>query len=466
LPLFRSAGIECGDVENLITQDGVDEALRKLRTAGVYVKLDEFKGKRPIKRSNLEYKVDAADFDSPLLNPHFEGRTGGRGGVRRRLLVDLGLIAHDAASYRLVVESLGAAHYRFATWRAVPPNNSGLKKPLMGARAGIPVDRWFSELPVRWLGSDFKYAAFTALTVTSARAAGRRFPYPEHVTRDRVGIIVDWMSEMAAAGTPVYMDCAASAAVRICSAALDSGRNISGSIFRAGSEPLTEARAAVIRGAGARVVGGYSTSETGPIAMACTKGGAADQMHVLLDKMAVVHSYPADAEPGRENVLYATTIFPSCPKILLNVDTGDSGILERASCGCELGRIGFNLHLHHIRSHEKLTSEGILLSASEIFRLVEKVLPAACGGTPTDYQLIEDGRAGMPSVQIAVSPRLGTMRDSDVVTALLNGIRADGAGGRLMAEQLAQAQCISVVRREPIRSPIGKMLPLVVIPKE
>jgi hypothetical protein len=465
-PLFKAAGIEWGDVETLVKSDGVDEALRKLHRAGVYVSTDEFKGKRRIQRGGLDYAVNAEDFDSPLLNAHFEGRTGGTGGTRRRLLVDLGLIAHDAAAHRVLIESLGATKYRRATWRAVPPNNSGIKKPLMGARVGLPVDRWFSELPVRWTPSAFKYSAFTAFTVAAARASGHRFAYPEHVPRERVGTIVSWMAKMAATGTPVYMDCAASAAVRICNAALDAHHDISGSMFRVGGEPLTEARAEVIRRAGARVVAGYATSETGPIGMACAEGGAADHLHVLVDKMAVIHVHPGNAKPGRETVLHLTTIFPSCPKIMLNVDTGDCGDLAQNRCGCEFGKLGFHLHLEHIRSYEKLTSEGILLPASEVVRLVESVLPAAFGGGPTDYQLVEDGRDGLPAVRIVVSPRIGGVDESTVVATVLDAIRANGAGGRLMAEQLAQAGSLTVLRREPFRSPIGKMLPLFVIRKE
>ena len=317
-PLFRWAGVEWGDLEALVVREGVDHALRELRRSGVYVALDEFKGHRPIRRPGLEYPVRAEDFDNPLLNPHFEGLTGGTRGSRRRLLVDLGLIAHDAPALLVVLDSLGATGYRFATWRAVPPNNSGLKKSLMGVRIGIGLDRWFSELPVRWTPADFKYAAFTAFTVAAARWSGAPFPYPEHVPREDVEIIVGWIAEMCAAGTPVYMDCATSAAVRICEAALESGAQIAGSLFRAGSEPLTAARARTIQRAGARVVGGYATSETGPIAMACSAAAAPDDLHVLMDKMAVIQAENA-MEPGRENVLHLTTILPFCPKILLNV---------------------------------------------------------------------------------------------------------------------------------------------------
>ncbi len=466
LALFRWAGVEWGDVERLVRNEGVEGSLQALNTAGVRVTLDEFKGKRPIQRPGLELPVTAEDFDSPLLNVHFEGRTGGSGGVRRRLLVDLGLIAHDAAAFRIVLESLGATRMPSATWRAVPPNNSGLKKPLMGARIGIPLDRWFSELPTRWDPPNFKYAAFTAYTVLAARHAGCRFPYPEHVTREEVGIIVDWMAEMVAAGTPAYMDCAASAAVRICQSALDSGADLRGSLFRAGSEPLTRARAEIIRRTGSRVVAGFSTSETGPIGMACAEAAAPDDVHVFTDKIAVIHGTSETDAPGREDVLLMTTIFPACPKILLNVDSGDSGILETRDCSCGLGRLGFNLHLRQIHSHEKLTSEGILLSPAEICRLVEEVLPAAFGGAPTDYQLIEDGHDGIPVIRIAIRPEVGPLDEPTVVRTLLTAMSRAGAGGSLMAQQLEQAGTVSVIRQEPHRSPIGKMNPLFVVPKE
>lgn len=463
LPLFRWAGIEWGDVERLVTREGVDEALRQLHRAGVRIALDEFKGNSPIRRSGLEYAVSAEDFDSPLLNPHFEGLTGGTRGVRRRLLVDLTLIAHDAAAWLVVLDSLDARSFRFATWRAVPPNNSGIKKPLMAARIGIGFDRWFSELPVRWGPSDLKYAAFTAYTVARARSAGKSFPYPEHVPRENASAIVQWMATMARAGTPVYMDCSASAAVRICASAMELGQDISGSLFRAGSEPLTEARASVIQRAGAHVVTGYSTSETGPIAMACGDAPAPGPVHILMDKMAVIHATQDSVKPGRENILHLTTILPSCPKILLNVDTGDSGTLEHRPCACGLGKLGFDLHLHGIQSHEKLTSEGILLTGSEVTRLMEAVLPAAFGGAPTDYQLVEDRSGSVTRIQIVASPRLGELNHQAVTETFLDAMSATGAGGRLMAEQLKQADTVSVLRREPYRSPIGKMLPLHVI---
>ena len=48
--LLERAGCEQGDLARLVRQDGVEGALRTLYRAGVYLTVDEFKGRRPIVR--------------------------------------------------------------------------------------------------------------------------------------------------------------------------------------------------------------------------------------------------------------------------------------------------------------------------------------------------------------------------------------------------------------------------------
>jgi hypothetical protein len=59
--LLAAAGCEYGDLERLVRQDGVDGALERLLRDGVYVTLDEFKGRRPIVRGidDLHHRPDA-----------------------------------------------------------------------------------------------------------------------------------------------------------------------------------------------------------------------------------------------------------------------------------------------------------------------------------------------------------------------------------------------------------------------
>jgi hypothetical protein len=463
LPLFRRAGIEYADLEALVHREGVDRSLSELLNAGVYVTLDEFKGKKPIIRPGLEIPVTHEDFDNPLLVAHFEGKTGGSGGTRRRLLIDLGLIDQDASAHAVFLDSFGLRGRPSGVWRTVPPNNSGIKKPLMSARLGLQIDRWFSQLPTSWAPSEVKYAAFTAFTVAMARLRGRQFPYPEYLPAANVGVIVEWMAKLAASGSPVFFDTSASSAVRICAYASQHNLNIDGSVFRAGSEPLTPARAAIIEQAGVRVMAHYATSETGPIGMACAEGHVHDDSHVLLGKMAVIHRNGLPTSDSRQKVLHLTTLGSTCPKLMLNVDTGDSANIDFRQCGCGFGKLGYHQHISEIRSYEKLTSEGILLSGGDILNLVEVALPAAFGGSPTDYQLVEDDHNGLPRVRILVSPSRGPIDESLILRIVLEAIHAAGAGGRLMSAQLRDAGTFAVLRREPYQTAAAKVMPLFVI---
>jgi hypothetical protein len=60
---------------------------------------------------------------------------------------------------------------------------------------------------------------------------------------------------------------------------------------------------------------------------------------------------------------------------MLNVESDDYGVVEERACGCALAEFGFNLHLHTIRSHEKLTSEAMNFLGHDLIRVVEEVLP-------------------------------------------------------------------------------------------
>ena len=140
-------------------------------------------------------------------------------------------------------------------------------------------------------------------------------------------------------------------------------------------------------------------SELGPVAMACAHGAAIDDAHLLKTKVAVIQ---APAGP-----FYFTSLHQSCPKLMINVEVGDTGVLERRDCGCPLGEAGFDLHISAIRSYEKLTSEGVQLLPGELLNLLEHVLPQAFGGGPADYQLIEEEDRGLPTVNLVVSPVVG-----------------------------------------------------------
>jgi hypothetical protein len=67
LPLLRGAGAELGDVRHLVRTQGLEGALGSLYDAGVFVTLDEVKGRTSIERKGISIPVRQGAFDNPLL---------------------------------------------------------------------------------------------------------------------------------------------------------------------------------------------------------------------------------------------------------------------------------------------------------------------------------------------------------------------------------------------------------------
>src|SRR5215468_5698283 len=64
LALLKLAGCELGDLRALVHDKGLEGALLELRTAGVYVSYEEFKGRKPIVRDGFMLPVTPRDFDN------------------------------------------------------------------------------------------------------------------------------------------------------------------------------------------------------------------------------------------------------------------------------------------------------------------------------------------------------------------------------------------------------------------
>ncbi len=193
--------------------------------------------------------------------------------------------------------------------------------------------------------------------------------------------VARWLADRVAEGTPAEIHTRPSSGVRVCLAARERGYDISGTCFRFNSEPYTAAKAGVIAQAGARAAVQYSLAEIGNIGIACNAPAALDDVHVAIDKLAVVqHDKYLPNAAVSVPALYYTTLLPSSPKLMLNVESDDYGVLERRRCGCLLDDLGFHTHLSEIRSYDKLTSEGMTFLGSELISLVDEVLPSRFGG--------------------------------------------------------------------------------------
>jgi phenylacetate-coenzyme A ligase PaaK-like adenylate-forming protein len=258
--------------------------------------------------------------------------------------------------------------------------------------------------------------------------------------------------------TPAVLDTMVSSAVRLCSYAKENGIDISGTLLRMGGEPLTPAKAQLITDTGCRTTCFYSITEMSFVGAPCAAPRGIDDVHLLTDKVAAIVR-PKSIGTSSVDALIYTTLLPSSPKLLINVESGDFATLTHRECDCPMGRLGFTTHLSEIRSYEKLTSEGVTFLGTELLRLVEEVLPTSFGGAPTDYQLVETEEAGISRILVIASPRLGPLDETTVVARILDTL-SEVPGGSVMVQHWRQGNTLKLVRREPYHTASAKILPL------
>jgi hypothetical protein len=458
--ILQAAGVEMEDVRRLVGELGLERALGSLREAGVYATLDEFKGRVPLERGGVSLPVEHADFDNRLATAHYRVRTSGSGGAPRRVPIDLDLREHDAAYQSLFQAAFGLEGRPFGIWRAIPPSSSGINICLLRAKTGAAVARWFNPYRAPPSLEALQFSLFTAYTVRVGQLCGARIPPPEHCPPDDPGRVARWLAAMKRRGRPPVLDTQIGLGIRACSAAAADDLDISGTFMRFGGEPYTAAKAAAVAASGSRAVCHYAMTEAGRVGLACGTPAALDDMHFAADKLAVLqHDKVVDPAGHRVGALSYTTLFPAAPKIMINVESGDYGVVERRECGCPLGEVGLSLHLRGLRSYDKLTSEGIHFLGSDLYALVEEVLPGRFGGVPTDYQLVEEEEGGLPRVSIVIRPEIGRVAERDVISTTLDFLRSTPRN-RLMADTWAQAGTLRIARREPHVTDSGKILPL------
>jgi hypothetical protein len=184
-------------------------------------------------------------------------------------------------------------------------------------------------------------------------------------------------------------------------------------------------------------------------------------MHFFSDCYALsTHRRPVGVGDLAVDSLLFTALLPSAAKILLNVECGDYGEVEQRSCGCSLETAGLTTHLSQVRSFEKLTSEGISFTQTNLAPILEKVLPSRFGGTAADYQLVEEeGQHGIARLLMVVSPRVGSVNEDQLRQTFLEELGRDGALEKMNAKMWQRVGTLEVSRQEPIATAAGKVLP-------
>jgi hypothetical protein len=464
--LMDHSGCTVADVEKLVRADGIEGALRSLLRAGVYLANDEFKGRRPVVRGSLRFTIDPAELVNPRSIVHGLSESSGSRGARTPVPIDLAFVRDHAVNTHLSLEAHGGREWIHAHYGA--PGGTAVTNPLEFAKGGRPPARWFTPIDLATDGLSPRYRIGSRAMRLGSLLAGVPLPGPTYAPLDSPLPIARWIDAERRRGHIPHVWTFASSAVAICQTAMAAGIDVSGARFTAGGEPTTAARRAVIeRAAGAVVLPRMGTTETDILSFACANPEAADDMHFFDDRHALIQAEddgPAARLPSRAMLL--TSLLPSAPVALLNVCMGDQAVVTRRSCGCGLERDGWSTHIHEVRSFEKLTAGGITLLDLDVVRVLEEVLPARFGGSPTDYQLLErlDGEGARPEVILVVSPSLGPCDAAQIADVFLNAIGGGNGGERLMELQWRGGGVLRVAREPPRRTASGKILHLFLEP--
>jgi len=458
--LLRLAGCEQGDLERLVRQDGVEEALRRLLRHGVYLTVEEFKGRRPVVRGGVTLDVHPGSFRNPCAAGHAPLRTGGSRGSGTPVPLDLEFVHDRAVDASVVFEACGGLRWRRAVWGV--PGGSATIHALEFAILDGGLARWFSTVSEDAPGLHPRYRWSARALRWGSKLAGRPVPMPQHVPFDDPLPVARWMASVLRVGAVPHLHTFASAAAQLCQAALETGLNLAGARFTMGSEPITAARLAVVHRAGADALPYYASIDCGPIGYGCRAPSAPDDLHLLHDFQAVIQ--PGDDGPGiglPGDALLISTLRAAAPFLLFNVSLGDRAVIDRRSCGCPLERVAWGTHIREVRSFEKLTAGGMTFLDLDLVRILEEALPGRFGGGPTDYQLVEEeSENGRPGLRLLVHPRVGPLDPQAVIDAFLEGIGRGSGANRVMALAWRDAHFVRVERRPPIRTAVGKILHL------
>lgn len=456
LPLLRRAKLTHHDIERLVSQNGLEGALEELYEAGVYVTFEELKGRIPIKRGDLEYHVTNSDFDNPDLTAVLFAQSSGSTGIPTRTKLDLDFLHYDGSHCILEYDLQGVLDIPTACWGAILPDIVAIKALLSFAHTGHRVGKWFTPIQTSPALPSWYYTMLTYLMVGTIRLHGQRFPIPQYVPIDDPLPIVQWMVQALETEGQCFLITSVSKAVRLSLTAQEHGFDLTGATLLVFGEPCTEAKIKVIQGSGARYFTDYSATECGVIAVTCENPTIVNDTHIMSNHMAIIQR-PVEVLDQTVDAICLTSLLPMYPKMLLNAQTDDFGIVETRDCGCPWHELGFHQHIHGIRSYRKLTGEGVTLVGSDMETILEQVFPSKFGGNLLDYQLVEEeDEQGFTKLMLYVAPHIQIDDEQQLIDTLLEAMKHSTPSVQLAQPEYQQGHTIGVRRQQPILTPRGK----------
>jgi hypothetical protein len=456
--MFKLAHCTYEELEKQVLQNGLESTLASLHRSGIYLSHDEFKGKKPIVRSGKIIPSGASSFINPLVSGSFESRSGGsrsKGTVTQQSLENR--LYRECYQYFLDRE-FNLRNYVLVGVMPILPAAWGLGQCLSAYRNGSRYERWFTVGGT--LRNSGHYRTATKTMVLIAKIMGADIPFPTYLKPDNFSLAAEWIARKKQEGISCWIHGMVSSSVRIAASALENGFDISGTIFRVSGEALTDAKRRVIESAEAEVFPFYHIHELGQIGTACRKMNKGNCVHIQRDAVAVIsHRRNAPLINFEVNSLLFTSLLPTAARVLINAEMDDAGIVGKAHCDCVYQKAGFVEKISDIYSYGKLTGQGITLLGDDVVQILEEILPKKFGGTPGDYQLVEEESSHQTGIQLRVSPRAGISSTGELKKGFLNEVRKL-YGGSMTVRQWIHTDAVRAVIDEPYITSTGKVLPL------
>jgi hypothetical protein len=461
LPLLKSAGCEFGDLRNMVRVRGLESTLSSLCEAGVYITFEEFKGRKPIIRGGQTIQVKPSDFDNPTLSADLTATTGGSSGAAVNVNLNLEYAAARAPHLLITDMAHGILQVPTVRWDAMLPNTS-FRNTLQMISFGQPVLHWFTPARARDLRHWFKYVIPSYYVLFWMNALGAHTPLPRVIQLDEALAVARALKEILKKIPRCYLFTTVSRALRVALAAQQAGIDLTGATFGGNAEPSTRAKVQPIIDAGIKYLPFYGMVETDYAAAGCARPIDFSDVHLFKDAFAIfTHPIQVAGFDGLVPAVNLTTLFPTASKVMVNVQTDDFAVVEERRCGCELESYGYTTHLREIYSYSKLVGEGVTLIGNELQSVLESELPARFGGSPLDYQFLEqEDETGLTRLYLVVSPRVQIADERQVVQTVLNALQKLSPMADVAGTAWRQARTIQIKRIDPVLTSRGKFLAL------
>lgn len=460
LPLLRAAGCEFGDIRALVQKEGLDSALKTLRDEGVYITFEEFKGREPVNRNGLSFEVGPDDFSNPRANRHVSTRSSGSTGRPVKTWTSLESLDEVLPSLLIAYSAYGLADAPSAWFWSADP--SAVVSCMSYSKLGRP-HAWFSTRGRHSLNESLPHGLLRRTVRAASRLGGVKLPKIQLVDPEDALPVARWAESALRTHGRCAVEAGVSGALRVAIAALENGINLKGATITGVGEPPTPAKVNTITQTGARWIPWYAFSEGGRVGLGCANPVDGTDLHVLTDRFALIQ-HPRQV-PGSDLVVDAfnfTTLSSTSPRVLLNVEIDDFGILEKRDCGCLFHELGYEYHLRQIFSFRKLTSGGGTLVGSDMLRIIDEVLPSRFGGSPLDYQLVEEeDQDGFTRLNLVIHPRVEIDDEDEVIRTVFSELSSTDRAASRIGQSWAQRGTLRIKRMEPVATGSqGKIMPL------